>query len=103
MSAGSLGQLYVLALTFPVLREYAPIEALLNEDRSGLQKLADWAINDAADRGSYWAAVFILSVWSVSGLEERGLKQFDLHRAMSSWDQHQRAAFAQWAANPFWC
>ena len=95
-----LNDLYILARSFPVLRNYAPIEAL-NKDRPGLEILAGWA-KDFDDQAGMWAAIFVLSVWS-QDVSQYNLPQFDLHKAMGFWDEHQRRAFATWAANPFWC
>ncbi len=96
-----LNDLYILARSFPVLRNYAPIDAL-DKDRSGLAILAEWARHGDTEHAGMWAAVFVLSVWS-QDVSHYSLPQFDLHKAMGYWDDQQRHAFAQWAASPFWC
>lgn len=95
-----LNDLYLLANSFPVLRNYAPIDAL-DRDRSGLLILAEWA-KSFDDKAGMWAAIFVLSIWN-EDMSQYNLPQFDLHKAMGHWDDKQRHAFATWAANPFWC
>lgn len=97
-----MDRLYALAVTFPVLRGYAPVDSLLKEDRSGLEILATWA-HDTDSKSGRWAAIFVLYIWSTTLPEAYNLPAFDLHAAIGAWDVQQRAAFARWAADPFWC
>ena len=58
------------------------------------------------------AALFVLSVWNPSTNWRRVTKLsrdpgplggfFDVHRALANWDNGNRAAFLEWARNPWW-
>jgi hypothetical protein len=58
------------------------------------------------------AALFVLSVWNPSTNWKRLAKLsrdrgptggfFDVHRALGNWDDANRAAFLEWARNPWW-
>ena len=58
------------------------------------------------------AALFVLSVWNPQTDWRRVAKLardrsptgglFDVHRALGNWDRRNRAAFLEWAQNPWW-
>jgi len=78
-----------LALTFPALRG-APGVAPWNEDQ-----LRDWL--GVCSSGERQAALFVLSVWNHYD------NKFDMHAAVSKWDDGNLAAFVAWARAPWWC
>lgn len=51
--------------------------------------------------GERHAALFILCVWNPGYAESQGWK-FDVLEAMGVWDLRHRAAFLNWAQNPYW-
>lgn len=91
--------LHALACSFPVIRDYAPDVVSATERDELLEALAKFAHD--ASRGAMWAAVFVISVYNPRAVERWELPAFDLFKAWTRWDGHQRAAFARWAAEPF--
>jgi hypothetical protein len=66
-----------------------------------------WATGSGGEKD---AALFVLSVWdpandwSEFGLTRGGERggRFDVHRALGNWDNEHRAAFVDWASDPWW-
>lgn len=55
----------------------------------------DLIINQSGGSGLRHAVAFAVSVW--------GRTSFDASGALMSWDRSHRAAYAVWAADPWWC
>lgn len=58
-----------------------------------------WA-SGPASHGERHAARFLLSVWDTSTDWEAG--KFDVLEALRAWDLPHRAAFLEWASDPWW-
>jgi hypothetical protein len=83
-----------LALSFPALQ----CGTAEGYHRMGLrpwnpEMLKRWS--RTASSGERKAALFVLSVWNTAN-------KFDVHDALLTWDNGNRAAFAAWAAAPWW-
>ncbi len=46
-------------------------------------------------------AHFVLSVWNLTDTEEE-LGPFNVMNALAGWDREHRAAFVEWARDPWW-
>ena len=53
-----------------------------------------------ASHGERLTISFLLNVWD--GTTEWKVGKFDCIEAIATWSQEQRAAFADWARNPWW-
>jgi hypothetical protein len=102
----SAERMHGLIATFPALEGFTPTIG----KRFDATGFAGWAGEAQLSDGGMYAALFVLSVWNDrADWSEYGCKterhggRFYLHDAMGCWDPAQRAAFAAWASNPFWC
>ena len=86
----------LLALSFPELSRRAA-HAILPFDALVLNK---WARSGAPGHGGLCAARFVLSVWDPRQKWTSG--RFDMHEALSIWDDEHRKAFMTWVQNPWW-
>lgn len=86
----------LLALSFPELSRRAA-HAVLPFDALVLNK---WARSGAPGHGGLCAARFVLSVWDPRQKWSSG--KFDLHEALSIWDEGHQKAFVTWARSPWW-
>jgi len=102
-------RLEALARSFPTLRYRLPPELFAPWDAI---RFAKYCVPMSS--GEKDAALFVLSVWNstddwsefglVRGPESDLLRgRFDVHRAISNWDDGHRRAFAAWVAAPWWC
>ena len=109
MSCNKLQQLEALALSFPSLRRAIPTRLFRPWDAI---RFAQYCVPMSS--GEKEAALFVLSVWNSSddwsefGLacapgEDANRGRFDMHRALSRWDDEHMRAFAAWVAAPWWC
>jgi len=89
-------KLTALALSFHVLDAAAGVLPF-NAD-----KLARWARSAAASDGAVCAAQFVLMVYNPRAAKRRRCGYFDVDQAMATWDAQNRAAFVEWARNPWW-
>lgn len=83
-----------LAHTFPTLR---PARGLEPWDPEELER---WACGPVPGSGALHAARFVLAVWNSNAPWACG--GFDAVRALAAWDGAHQAAFAAWAARPWW-
>jgi hypothetical protein len=84
-----------LALSFPSLRQadgLAPWEP---------ERFAQWMRSGAPGHGAKCAGQFVLGVWNPS-TRWKGGGRFDLHEALTIWDEDHRTAFLAWARAPWW-
>ena len=96
-----------LAITFPTLDKKI-LDGILNIGRGvarcsrgrSMLELERFSCSAAATSGSRHAARFVLGVWNSSAVFACG--QFDLHKAMATWDDGHRKAFLAWAKDPWW-
>ncbi len=84
---------------FPLLRDHMRDGRLL-EHGWDAGKFDKWATGPAPGSGAMAAACFVLSVWNPSMKWKCG--PFNLHRALSCWDEVHRDAFLSWAKRPWW-
>ena len=109
MSSNKVQQLEALALSFPSLRRAIPTRLFRPWDAI---RFAQYCVPMSG--GEKEAALFVLSVWNSSddwsefglacapeGEPNRG--RFDMHRALSRWDDEHMRAFAAWVGAPWWC
>lgn len=87
-------QIESLAESFPTL-----------QGRPGTQpwdaeELDAWAVGPAPGHGARSAARFVLTVWNEAGEWQCG--RFELMEALACWDSAHRAAFLEWAREPWW-
>lgn len=75
------------------LHPYADLSAIL-------QDLANWSTRAGSSAGVQ-ATAFVLEVYNGNGGFDH--PDFDLVRAIGTWDSAHRRAFAKWAAEPFLC
>lgn len=98
-----------LVQSFPTLRDRFPESVFLPFDSRRFCALCQGMSGGEKD-----AALFVLSVYNmtadwaehgvVRGDENDPLRgRFDVHRALSNWDDGHRRAFLAWAAEPWWC
>jgi len=86
----------MLAISFPEL-ELRARSAILPFDALELNR---WARSGAPGHGGMCAARFVLSVWDPGTKWRAG--RFDIHEALSIWDDAHRRAFLAWCINPWW-
>ena len=86
-------QMTDLARGFPSMRGAPGVEPW---DPGELNR---WAAGPASS-GERHAARFLLSVWDPATGWEAG--RFDVLEALRIWDVTDRAAFLEWAADPWW-
>lgn len=60
--------------------------------------LVTWLEADAASEHELACARFVLTVWNPGALA----RPFDAMEALAGWDRAHRAAFAEWARDPWW-
>ena len=65
-----------------------------------LDELGKWA--RPKSHGERLAVAFIYSVWSGSPDAFHGIRPFELHEALGTWDAVNRAAFIEWVKEPWW-
>lgn len=63
------------------------------------ERLDSWASGHVPCSAAKNAARFVLSVWD---RREWNCGAFELHRALSCWDELHRGAFLAWVKNPWW-
>lgn len=63
-------------------------------------RLDGWAATRQPSHGEVVTAQFVLAVWNPDEVWKCG--RFDLMEALAVWDLAHRAAFLNWAANPWW-
>jgi hypothetical protein len=83
-----------LCESFPTLREadgVSPWDA---------ERLEAWLLSGAPGHGAHCAGRFVLSVWN--SYDQWRCGRFDLHEALSCWDEAHRRAFLAWSARPWW-
>lgn len=109
MPMNNVQRLEALARSFSSFRDRLPAELFRPWDAT---KFAEYCAPMSS--GEKEAALFVLSVWNWMddwaqfGLS-RGPKEdafrgrFDVHRALSSWDDDHTKAFLAWASAPWWC
>lgn len=83
----------LLALSFPTLQK-APGVSPWNA-----RAFEAWAVGPVPSSGAFHAARFVLHVWNSTARWSCG--PFDLFKALQTWDEHHRAAFAEWALRPW--
>ena len=109
MSSNKVQQLEALAMSFPSLRRCLPTRLFRPWDAI---RFAQYCVPMSS--GEKEAALLVLSVWNSSDdWSEFGLAcapeddpnrgRFDMHRALSRWDDGHMRAFAAWVAEPWWC
>lgn len=93
----------VLSQLFPTMR------GVPGTDPWNVDQLIQWMNSGAPTSGSWWAAMFLLGVWSPSqdwrecGLKvKKGHGRFNFFNAMSTWDDQHIQAMQEWIALPFW-
>jgi hypothetical protein len=59
-----------------------------------------WAKSPTASHGGLVTARFLLAVWDPEHAWSCG--RFELMEALRVWDERHRAAFLNWASNPWW-
>ncbi|MFZ5895530.1 MAG: hypothetical protein ACOY0T_31020 [Myxococcota bacterium] len=109
MLAKKIQQLEALTRSFPSLRRRVAPELFKPWDAV---RFAKYCVPMSS--GEKEAALFVLSVWNwmddwsefglvaaPAGEANRG--RFDVHRALSRWDDEHVKAFVAWAAAPWWC
>ena len=84
----------LLARSFPTLARQA--DGLAPWDADELDR---WTCGPVPGSGALHAARFVLAVWRDAPWE---CGPFDVVSAMAAWDEHHRAAFLAWAAEPWW-
>lgn len=97
-------KMYDLVESFPTLQR-TPVTLFLPWDPERFAEY--WTTGSGGEKD---AALFVLYVWnphtdwSQWGLSRGGERAgyFDLHRALSNWDEGHRAAFVAWAKDPWW-
>lgn len=80
-----------LAKSFPSLREAPGVQPWQP------QVVARWTHGPIPSLGGIFAARFLLSWWGYVAIEP-----FDLHAALSVWDDEHRQAFQNWVMAPWW-
>lgn len=85
-----------LVRSFPVM-QHAPSRAL-SSGGIDLQALDAWGAASGSP-STRLTVSFVLNVWSSS--EPWLCGRFDLFEALIAWDEGQRRAFGQWAADPW--
>lgn len=65
------------------------------------KKFDKWAVKQRFGSGATCCAQFVLFLWNPERKNQIG--QFDLYRAMGTWDQFHRDVFLAWARDPFFC
>ena len=94
MDSDELGErMTELARGFPAMRGARGI------DPWEPAELNRWAAGPAS-HGERHTVRFLLAVWDPSTAWEAG--RFDVLEALRVWDLKHRAAFLQWAADPWW-
>lgn len=83
-----------LAQSFPTLRDAPGIQPWDPE------RLDTWAVGPAPGHGAFCAARFVLAVWNST--DEWQCGTFDVMEALACWDREHRAAFLEWAREPWW-
>jgi hypothetical protein len=84
-----------LAESFPSLRGCLGVRPWDPEALDG------WAASGVATESGRYAAQFVLSIWFAEhSMAKAG--PFNLSEALGTWDPPHRAAFAAWAAAPWW-
>jgi hypothetical protein len=85
-----------LARTFPSLAELEMFQPDAHFDGDEMDAFRSGVLC----HGGKCAFQFIASVWNPTAKRKCG--KFDLHDAMSVWDDEHRAAFVAWATDPWW-
>lgn len=81
-----------LAMSFRAYREKVARGQL--HELWDAQRVSEWL--ETAAWGERRVYRFLLSVW------DKSENSFDLHDALSVWDDEHRAAFIAWAKDPWW-
>lgn len=104
-----------LLLSFPALKRAGRALIASDGDPWDQNDFVRWACCDASTQEQH-AARFMLSLfdpnrdWSAYARQELGIRDaithrvgpFDVIEAMGAWDKANRAAFNNWAQEPFW-
>jgi hypothetical protein len=88
-----------LAATFPALEKRSDRD-VIGIDPWDADKLERWALGPEPESSERHVVRFLLSLWNPHFEWRCGW--FDIHVALTVWDEQNRAAFAKWAENPWW-
>lgn len=86
-------RIVALARSFPTLRTASGL------DPWDPEVLDRWACGPVPGSGAFHAARLILGIWNPRA--EWNCGKFDALAAVGAWDDEHRAAFAAWAASPW--
>ncbi len=93
------GQQRMKAMT-DLARSFPGLQRALGIEPWDAAKLDIWACCPAPNNQARHTARFVLSVWNHQFEWRCGW--FDIHLALSKWDDKHRKAFADWAVKPHW-